>query len=333
MEVSMMGMGCWAIGGPSLNIDGSVLGYGNIKDEDSIKAIQKGIDLGITLFETSDTYGCGRSERVLGEALQDYRDDVVIAAKFSWEWDFNSQNPNIPCRLVKELELTPQNIFNSLMRSMERLQTEYIDLFQLRLPTLEFEKIPEVVEMLEQLEEEGYIINYGWSTPNPDLAKVFATGKYCTAIQFRHNIFSHNNAMIEEVLKPHNLAGLIQGPLGYGFLTGKYLSNTDLPKEHMLKNIDFNKGRPSEILSILKELIPILTSEGRSVTQGALGWIWAQNELLIPIPGFKNIEQVEENASAMDFGPLKKDQLDEIDEILKKIETPSTWLDEYQKGF
>jgi aryl-alcohol dehydrogenase-like predicted oxidoreductase len=86
IEVSAMGMGCWAIGGP-WTINGNQAGWGDVDDEESIRAIRRALDLGITLFDTAANYGAGQSERILGQALADRRDEVIIATKFGYEVD------------------------------------------------------------------------------------------------------------------------------------------------------------------------------------------------------------------------------------------------------
>ncbi|MFX0067950.1 MAG: aldo/keto reductase [Candidatus Hodarchaeota archaeon] len=326
IKVSPMGMGCWAIGGPFLHTDGSVLGYGHVRDEDSIQAIQKGLDMGITLFDTSDAYCCGRSERVLGKALKGRREEVIIATKFGWNWDMQSGNPSFPCRLAKEGSLTPEFIRESCKGSLERLQTDYIDLYLLHINRMDPEKAPEVMETLEELAEGGKIRYYGWSTDDPDRAKILAKGIHCAIVEFRHNFTSHNNRMIKEVMNDFNIAGLIHGPLGYGIFTGKYKDDSELPKDHMWHGTKFGEGRAAEIRAVLEEMCGILTSDGRTLAQAALGWIWAQHHQLVPIPGFKNVKQVEENAGAMEFGPLSKKQVEQVKKILSKIETPPGWV-------
>jgi aryl-alcohol dehydrogenase-like predicted oxidoreductase len=317
IKVSAMGMGCWGIGGPFCLRSGKVVAYGHIKDKDSIAAIQKGLEMGISLFDTSDVYGCGRSERVLGQALKGNREDVVIATKFGSVWNLESPDPSIPCQIVGN-NTSQEYIVNALEGSLERLQTDYIDLYQLHTGSLDPEKAPDVMETLEELVDEGRIRGYGWSTDDPDRAKIFAEGKHCIAVQFRHNITSRNLRMITEVNMAYNIAGLIKGPLGYGLFTGKYqdLDKIKLSKDHMWYGTKFGEGRPAEVRATLEEMRSILTSDGRSLAQAALGWIWAQNDLLIPIPGFKSVQQVEENVKAMNFGPLSANHLKEIDMIL-----------------
>lgn len=320
IKVSAMGMGCAAIGGPFLQPSGPILGHGQVKDEESIQAIQKGLELGVTLFDTSNVYGCGRSERVLGRALKGRREEVIIATKFGIVWNRKSSNASIPCQAIGE-NVAPEFIRESCEGTLERLQTDYIDLYQLHINRMDPEKAPEVMETLEKLVEEGKIRYYGWSTDDPDRAKIFAKGKHCTIVQFKHNLTFHNPRMVEEVIKKLNIAGLIKGPLGSGILTGKYKDDSELPKNHVLYDIKFGEGRIAEVRAILEEMREILTSDGRTLAQAALGWIWAQNEQLVPIPGFKNVKQVEENARAMEFGPLSNNQVSKIRKILNKINT------------
>lgn len=120
----------------------------------------------------------------------------------------------------------------------------------------------------------------------------------------------------------NNLAGVNRSPLAMGFLSGKFSVESSLPKDDV-RGVGhswvpyFKNGKPApEFLNKLDTVKEILTSEGRTPAQGALAWIWGKSNGTIPIPGFKTVNQVEENAKAMDFGPLSQEQMDEIDRIL-----------------
>ncbi|MFW9851178.1 MAG: aldo/keto reductase, partial [Candidatus Thorarchaeota archaeon] len=204
IKVSAMGMGCWGIGGPFLHPTHGVIAYGQVKDEESIKAVRQGLDMGVTLFDTANVYGCGRSERVLGTALKGRRDDIVIATKFGSTFDMNSDNPNIPCRSTGS-DISDQAIRDACDASLERLQTDYIDLYQLHSGRLDLEMAVNVLDTLEELVEEGKIRYYGWSTDDPERAALFAKGKHCTSVQFSHNMTSQNYVMIDEVLDKYGI--------------------------------------------------------------------------------------------------------------------------------
>jgi aryl-alcohol dehydrogenase-like predicted oxidoreductase len=179
--------------------------------------------------------------------------------------------------------------------------------------------VPDVIETLEQLVEAGKIRFYGWSTDDSERAALFADGKHCATVQFRHNMFSHNDVMIESVIDGQGLSGLIKGPLGYGIYTGKYKDDSVLPEEHMWHGTKFNEGRVALVRSALEKTREIVTGDGRTLAQAALGWIWGEHERLIPIPGFKNPEQVRENATAMEYGPLSKKQVRDVRGIADEL--------------
>lgn len=318
IKVSPMGMGCWAIGGPMSHYRSGVIGYGEANDELSIKAVRKGIEQGVTFFDTANAYGCGRSEKVLGKALKSYREDVTIATKFATTWEVDPAS-EIPCKIVGS-DASPEAIHNACNASLRRLQTDYIDLYQLHDGDLEIEKAREVRGVLEELVKAGKIRYYGWSTDSPERAAFFAEGKHCAAVQFRHNLMIRNNTMLEDVLEKYDVAGIVKGPLGYGVYTGKYTPDTSRPSNHMLHNVDFTEGSGAKALKMLDDMKTVLTADGRTIAQGALGWIWATHDRLIPIPGFKTIEQVEENTNAMEYGPLTEQQLEDIDRIRTKYQ-------------
>ncbi len=320
IEVSALGMGCAALGGPFFDQSGSLNGYGDINAKDGIRAIQKGLELGVTLFDTSDIYGCGRSEQILGEAIKGKRNEVVLSTKFGVVWNKDSKRSSTHCQAVG-VNITPEFIQKACIESLKRLQTDYIDIYQLHINKMNTKEAPKVMETLEKLVEEGLIRFYGWSTDDPERAMVFAKGKHCTTVQFKHNMTFHNKRMLEKVVNKMKIAGLIKGPLGSGILTGKYKDDSKLPQNHLLHGIKFDKGRIAEIRAILEEVRDILTSDGRTLAQAALGWIWAENSNIIPIPGFTSVEQVEENVKAMQFGPLSRNQLNEINEFFRNLDT------------
>lgn len=309
VEVSAMGLGCWAIGGPFYR-DGKPVGWGQVNDNESIRAIHRALELGITFFDTADVYGCGHSERILGQALAGRRDRVVIATKFGNVFDEET-------RQITGADASPDYIRRACEASLRRLQTDYIDLYQLHLGNYDLEKAPEVREALEQLVAEGKIRYYGWSTDDPQRARVFAEGEHCVAIQQRLNIFEGNLETLR-VCETHQLASVNRGPLGMGLLTGKFTPQSTLPEDDVrrTRGWDFTQGEAAERLRMLERLRGVLTRDGRTLAQAALGWLWARSQVTIPIPGFKTVQQVEENAGAMRFGPLSAEQMREVDELL-----------------
>lgn len=313
-EVSALGMGCWAIGGPFW--DGETpLGWGEVDDSESLSAIRCALDLGVMFFDTADVYGAGHSERVLGRALAGCRDRVVIATKFGNTFDESSKQ-------VKGPNADPEYIRSACEASLARLQTDYIDLYQFHLNDYDAEKGAIVREVLEDLVRDGKIRYYGWSTDFTDRARMFAQGSHCVAIQHQMNVLDDAIQMVR-VCEEENLASINRGPLAMGLLTGKYDASSNLASNDIRGEKSpgwmnyFKDGKPNpEWLARREAVSEILISGGRTVAQGALAWLWARSEQTIPIPGFRTVAQTEENCEAIVYGPLDAASMQEIDELL-----------------
>ncbi len=314
IEVSALGLGCWAIGG--LFWDGELpLGWGEVDDAESIRAIHAGLDAGINFFDTANVYGAGHSEVVLGKALAGRRTRAVIATKFNAVFDEAT-------RQVTGSDASPAGIRKACDDSLRRLGADYIDLYQFHDNGFPAEKAGPVRETLEQLVSEGKIRAYGWSTDFPANARVFAAGEHCASIQVELNVLD-DNAAIVEICERENLAAINRGPLAMGLLTGKYTGATVVSADDVrgMKSPGWMKyfqgGRPSaEYIEKVSAVREVLTSGGRTVSQGALAWLWARSPKTVPIPGFRTVKQVQENAGALALGPLAPQQFGEIEKIL-----------------
>jgi aryl-alcohol dehydrogenase-like predicted oxidoreductase len=316
IEVSALGMGCWAIGGPFWSGE-TPLGWGEVDDEESIRAIHAALDLGVTLFDTANVYGAGHSERVLARAFAGRRGQVVIATKFNAVFDETTHQ-------VTGSDPTPEGIRSACEASLKRLNTDTIDLYQFHDNDYPPEKAVPVRETLEALVSEGKIRAYGWSTDYPVRLEVFAHGPKCSAVQLQLNVLDDNQAILA-ICDKYDLAALNRGPLAMGLLTGKYTPGTKVASDDVRGDKSpewmkyFKDGKPNPAWVSKREAVrEILTSRGRTLAQGALAWLWARSPKTLPIPGFRTVKQVQENAGAMKFGPLTAEQMAEIDKLLDR---------------
>jgi aryl-alcohol dehydrogenase-like predicted oxidoreductase len=315
IEVSALGMGCWAIGGPFWSGETPV-GWGEVDDEESIRAIHKALDLGVNLFDTANVYGAGHSERVLARAFDGRRTQVVIATKFNAVFDENT-------RQVTGSDTSAEGIRQACEDSLRRLNTDYIDLYQFHDNGYPADKAAPIRDTLETLVKDGKIRAYGWSTDFPERAQVFAQGPKCSAVQLQLNVLDDNPAMIA-LCEKENLAALNRGPLAMGLLTEKYTTEIKIAADDVRGEKSpewmkyFKDGKPNPEWAAKRDAIrEILTSQGRSIAQGALAWNWARSEKTLPIPGFRTVAQVQENAGAMQFGPLTMEQMNEINKLFR----------------
>ena len=309
LDVSAMGLGCWAMGGP-WTYDNEPAGWGQVDDAESIRAIHYALDVGVNFFDTAANYGCGQSERVLGRAVAGRRDKVIMATKFGYIVDEEKRlvtrnDDHVVSRIRQECE-----------DSLRRLNTDYIDLYQFHKDDYDPEKAAEIRDYLEMLVEAGKIRWYGWSTINPAGAQVFAQGRLCTAIQHWMNMGTDMPEMLA-VCQKYDQASVIRSPLGSGNMTGKFMRDSTFPVDDWRRDwnshSDFLIHRRQRIAEIGKFFAE--AGDVRTLAQIALAWIWTRSDHAIPIPGFKAVAQVKENIQAMDFGLLSDAQMKKIDEI------------------
>ncbi len=317
LEVSALGMGCWAIGGPwTWDQPGGQpfpAGWGNIDDDESIRAIHAAMDLGVNFFDTAANYGAGHSEAVLGQALKGRREAVVIATKFGHI--VNEEKKTVygdPDQIIKNVRTDVEN-------SLRRLQTDFIDIYQLHEGGYDPKLALELQPVLEELVAAGKIRWYGWSTDIVDSAREFASGAHCTSIQFQLNAMI-DNAPMRKVCADFDLAGINKDPLNKGVLTGKFNSTSTFPDNDIRSRATFSDPEMVKRLKVVDEIRDILTSNGRTMAQGALAYIWGLDERMVPIPGFKSVKQVQDNAGALEFGPLTEAQVKEVQSIVGKYE-------------
>jgi aryl-alcohol dehydrogenase-like predicted oxidoreductase len=307
IAVSAIGMGCWGIGGPFTR-HGEPVGWGEVDDEESVRAIHRALDLGITFFDTADVYGCGHSERIVARALGERRDAVIIATKFGHTFDEATKD-------ITGSDGRPEYVRQCCEASLQRLGTDYIDLYQFHVGDYDEDAAEGTRAVLEQLVAEGKIRAYGWSTDDPDRARLFADGEHCAAIQHTLNLFDRNDEMLD-LCQENDLASINRGPLARGLLTGKFTHQSTAPSNDVRHDWNFQDGPIAERIDLLHQLRGVLTQDGRTLAQAALGWILARSPITIPIPGCKTVAQVEDNMATLDRGPLTVEQMTAVDELV-----------------
>ncbi|KOG62669.1 aldo/keto reductase [Streptomyces antibioticus] len=312
--MSALGFGCWAIGGEHQTADGQPVGWGKVDDDESVRAVRRALDLGVTFFDTADSYGTGHSEEILGKALGERRDDVVLATKWGNVFDADT-------RTLTGTDATPEYARRALTASLRRLGTDRVDLYQLHISDADPARAAELRDACEEFVAEGLVRAYGWSTDDPARAAVFAEGPHCAAVQHTLNVLQDAPGLLA-LCERLELASVNRSPLAMGLLAGRRggsLEAGDIrsrPPAWLPGYADDGSGADPEWLARIDAVREILTSDGRSLAQGALAWLWARSTRTVPIPGFRTVAQAEENAGALAKGPLTAAQLTEIDRLL-----------------
>ena len=300
LEVSAIGMGCWAIGGDA---------WGPVDDSDSIATIRRALELGVTLFDTADVYGRGRSENVLREALGDRRDEVVLATKVGL-WHSGGDRPNA--------YTDPAMVVESCDASLRRLGTDHIDVYQCHLWWDENTEV--FLEAFDRLKAQGKIRAYGVSTNEIDHLRNFDRHRSCDTLQVDYSILNREpEGSVLPYCLHRSIGVIVKGPLKMGVLTGKFDSAT------MFADGDIRRGWPDdpwfrEALERVEGLRP-LEREG-PLGQAALAFVLHHPAVTAAIPGAKRPEQMESNARAADRS-LDESALRLIDEVAPRAERPA----------
>jgi aryl-alcohol dehydrogenase-like predicted oxidoreductase len=320
LKISEIGFGAWAIGGTS-EAAGQQWGWGETPEADAIAAIHRARDLGVNFFDTADVYGNGRSEEILGKALGPDWKDVFVASKVG----------NVVRHGKGDKDWTREHIMRSCEASLKRLKKDVIDLYQLHNPSAYDIRHADWPDTLDLLQKHGKIRYYGVSVFLPEEATaVLARGKG-HSIQLAYNPLRLE--MEEQVLplaQKKNIGIIARVPLYYGILAGKFTPETTFPsndhRSHTLPPATMRELVPRA--ARLRELAGIAPEESARFAQWSLKFILSNPAISTVIPGARNPEQAEKNASASDGSLLSKEQVDEV----RKLWREDAWLSALRTG-
>jgi aryl-alcohol dehydrogenase-like predicted oxidoreductase len=288
LTVSEIGFGAWAIGGAA-DAGGTPLGWGRANDEESLAAIRRARDLGVTFFDTADSYGYGRSESLLGIVLSRRREEVVIATKVGVVRDAGGR---------ARKDFSREHISHAVDGSLKRLRTDYIDLYQLHNPTLDEAQRDDIHEAMDRLQEVGKIRYWGVSVTTPEEGIEIVNRGWGYALQVLYNVLNQAPARELFPLAKEKGYGIIaRVPLASGLLSGKFRQDTVFAKDDVRQNF-LTPKRLEEVLPRVDEAKSIIGGTARSLAEGALRFVLAHDAISTTIPGMRNVRQVEMNVGA-----------------------------------
>lgn len=294
--MSEIGFGCWAIGG---NAHGN--SYGATDDKVSLEAIARAIDLGCNFFDTADVYGWGHSEELLGKAIKGKRDHLIIATKVGGDF---YQGHGFQT-------FTSDYIHFALEKTLQRLKTDYVDVYQLHNPPMKLIKRGETYEALKQLKRDGKIRAWGVSVFDPQEGLAALEAGQPDSIQVVYNVFSPKPA--DELFPRASKKGcaiIAREPLANGFLVGKFGPDAEF------ETGDIRHSWPREYIRArvyaAKKLDSLLNSDMAQLAVLALKYVLMNQYVSVVIPGMKTAQQALENLAASDCRNLNDTELDAL---------------------
>jgi aryl-alcohol dehydrogenase-like predicted oxidoreductase len=303
--VSEIGFGTWGIGGES---------YGKVEDIESIKALRRAFELGINFFDTADIYGHGKSERLIANALGDVREKIIIASKVGYvatnaRYDFQIEKQNFSQSYIKDC----------LKGSLDRLSTNYMDIYLLHSPPTEMITDKAVYLTLTHLKERGRVKYIGVSLRKIEDGFIAIESGMYDIIEITYNLVYQKAREINLLKKcyDHGIGIIIKSPLSNGFLTGKY----KLPP--VFQENDHRPRWPIEQInywiSALNRYSQIWRDKKWTNTQAALKFCLSTSYVSTVIPGMKTTSQVEKNASVANGSYFSQEEISEIIKRYSKI--------------
>jgi aryl-alcohol dehydrogenase-like predicted oxidoreductase len=303
IKVSEIGFGAWGIGGN----DSNSVAYGEVDDNESIKALRISNEMGVNFYDTSDLYGSGHSEKIIAKAFKGMRDSVIIASK----------GGTLPhTGLYMPQDFSKRHLSEALEKSLQRLKTDYIDLYQLHSPKIiEFEN-NNIIETLQNFKKQGKIREYGVSVRSPDDGIIAIKKFKMPCIQVNFNLLDQraNQNGLFDLAKSTGTSIINRTPLVFGFLSGEISGNGNYSKH------DHRSNYPKEQLTVWANSTNLFSflHKDKTAAQAALRFCLDFVEVSVVIPGMLNVEEVKENLVSSNIPPFSDEEHERIALIYKQ---------------